>query len=160
MGRPRKPTAMHELEGTRPGATNRARTDTKASKAKAEAAGAAVSSPAAQPGLGDPPAQLRDTKFTKYLSCWHELVAAIPPGVALQSDRFTVEIAARLLARLRSTDPLQNLSASELGSLQRALGSLGMTPADRSKVGAQPDEPKKHAEADPWDKLGAIGGRA
>lgn len=151
---------MHELEGTRPGATNRDRTDTKAATARAEASGVPAATPATQPKLGDPPDGLKDTKHTKFRSCWYEIVRAIPPGVALDSDRFTVEIAARLLARLRSTDPLVGLSAAELGSLQRALASLGMTPADRSKVGAAPPADEKPKEADPWDKLGRIGGRA
>lgn len=110
------------------------------------------------PELGFPPAGLKNAKKKsepQNLDAWAEIVAAIPPGVARESDRFTIEIAARLLARLRATDPLCYLSAAELGSLQRALSSLGMTPADRSKVGATDGNTKKaEAAADPWDRVG------
>lgn len=85
------------------------------------------------------------------LAVWHEIVAAVPDGVLQESDRFVVEVAATILARFREMRGV--VSASEVAQLHRALASLGMTPADRSKVGVgEPDDEPK--EADPWDSLG------
>jgi hypothetical protein len=137
-GRPRKPTELHALEGTRPGATTRDR----------------GAEPACNP-LGPPPASLKNKRGEACLNCWHEIVGALPPGVITESDRFTVEIAARLLARFRGP---AGLKASELSSLQRALSSLGMTPVDRSRVGVgKGDDPEPDS---PWDRLTALDGGA
>ncbi|MEM7515436.1 MAG: hypothetical protein AAF368_00740 [Planctomycetota bacterium] len=136
MGRPRKPTASHELQGTRPGATNRDRSG----------------EPTADP-LGPP----SETLDPLQLMCWHEIVGALPKGVALNSDRFTIEIAARLLAKYRAVD--LNMKSADLALLRTTLASLGMTPADRSKVGVTSSDGKPK-EQDPWDKLANMGGRA
>lgn len=148
MGRPSKPTALHELQGTRPGATNRDRPDTK--KALEEMREQAAEPGSAVSPLGAPPKSLKNSRGMKPLDCWHEIVARIPPGVALESDAFAVEIAARLLASYRAG----LASAAEIGSLQRALASLGMTPSDRAKAGVAPPAKKDEPKADSgWDKL-------
>jgi electron transfer flavoprotein alpha/beta subunit len=76
---------------------------------------------------------------------WAELVNISPPGVLMNSDQWAVEIAVRLMTELRTTG---KLTAAHIGQLQKSLASLGMTPADRSKVVVTPKE-----EEDPWDDL-------
>lgn len=136
-GRPRKPSKLHAIQGTRPGATNRDRGH----------------EPQSDP-LGPPPPGLRQNKRDKLfeLDCWEEIVGALPLGVAQEADRFTIEICARLLAKMRSRF---GITAAEMGALQRGLASLGMTPADRSKVAAP--EPQDDQRS-PWDGLGVVKG--
>lgn len=125
-GRPRKPTHLHKLEGTRT-RTNR--------RHEPEPTGP----------LGDPPSCLPAAAA----AAWREIAEALSPGVAGNSDRIAVEIVARLLARLRSAD---GITAAELSCLHRGLASLGMTPTARSKVAPPVREPKP-AVPDPWDAL-------
>ena len=63
-------------------------------------------------------------------SCWRELAEAAPTGVLLASDRFVVEIASRLMARMRES----GLKSSETSSLLSILRLLGMTPVDRTRI--------------------------
>jgi len=67
---------------------------------------------------------------------WKEIAAVIPPGVATDSERFTVELAARLLGRLRKTG---DYAPAAIGQLRLLLGSLGLTPSDRARL-ATPEE--------------------
>lgn len=124
-GRKRKPTHLHVLQGTRPHQSR-------------------SGEPQGRP-LGDPPATLTP----EALACWHNIVGALPPGVAQAQDAFVIEIAAYLLARLRSGEAMKS---SEIGALHRCLASLGMTPTDRSKAGVPPVREAKPA-GDPWDAL-------
>lgn len=80
-------------------------------------------------------------------AAWRELVAAMPPGTFYASDQFALELASRLLARLRS----EGLNASEYAVLTRLLSQCGMTPVDRSRIA--PPAPPKSTEDNPWDKL-------
>lgn len=134
-GRPRKPTTLHALEGTRPGATTRDR----------------AAEPIPDP-IGSYPAHYDKPEFSVHALVWDEILAAVPPGVITEADRFALEIAVALLVRLRAGI----LKTAEIAALQRALSSLGMTPADRSKVGV-PGAKGKEAEESPWDRLGRIG---
>jgi hypothetical protein len=62
---------------------------------------------------------------------WHELANGIPAGVATRCDRIIVELTARLIISMRES----KLPTPALASQIRAcLGSLGCTPADRSRV--------------------------
>ncbi len=65
-------------------------------------------------------------------SAWHEIVAVSHYGVLQASDTFIVELAAGLLAELRR-DPFE-MVAARLTQLRVALGALGLTPADRSRL--------------------------
>jgi hypothetical protein len=51
--------------------------------------------------LGDPPERLPEAA----LPFWHELVAMAPTGVLQQSDRWAVELAARLMCKTASEPP-------------------------------------------------------
>lgn len=76
--------------------------------------------------LGDPPKYLSK----KEKDIWAELVAKHPPGVLTKMDEFTVETAVALIAEMRE----KRTAFNKHNQLLAALGRLGMTPTDRSKV--------------------------
>lgn len=104
--------------------------------------------PKSPEGVGEPPACLTETEAV----CWREAVGNAPAGVLTSADRWLVEIAARLMARLRS-EGLAGLRTVELAALTGALGKLGWTPADRSRVSTAA-EPT--SDDNPWAKLRAL----
>ena len=124
-GRPRKPTALHVLHGTR---------------TRVDRSG----EPSDIGDLGGPPAHLT----YEAAAAWREIAASLAPGVASRADRFVVEIVAVLIARLRTPE---GLKPADLACLHRGLASLGMTPTARSKVA--PPVREKKPTADPWDTL-------
>lgn len=126
MPMPRKPTLLHVIQGTR------TRTDRSGE-------------PRDLRPLGEPPATLRGVA----LAAWRDIAATLAPGVLTSGDRFAVEIVARLLAKMRTP---AGLTAAEIARLQRGLGSLGMTPTDRSRV-AGGGLAKPESAPSPWDKL-------
>ena len=75
----------------------------------------------------------RPTGLNKHeKAIWREMAARIPEGVLTAADRYVLEIAVRLQARARGFgEPLKPV---EMGHLRACLGSMGMTPADRTKV--------------------------
>lgn len=92
--------------------------------------------------IGKPPECLTDAQ----VACWNEIIANSTPGVLTKADRLIVELAARTLATIRSKG---KIIAFQLQQLRAILSSLGMTPADRSRVGA-PDAPSPKS---PWDAI-------
>jgi hypothetical protein len=54
-----------------------------------------------------------------------------PAGVLMDSDAWTVEIASRVMAKLRETG---DLPSAQWGVLISAMAKMGLSPADRSKV--------------------------
>ena len=67
---------------------------------------------------------------------WKEVVGTVPPGVLQHSDRFIVEVVCSLLTDLRNGTG----TVAGIAQLRQSLASLGMTPADRSRVSAAPPE--------------------
>ncbi|MGF6526047.1 hypothetical protein [Variovorax sp. PvP013] len=114
MARPRKPTNVHELRGT--------------FKTHPERRAARANEPTPTGEIGAPPAHLSDAER----ACWIEVVGICHPGTLCNADRLIVEHAARVLNALRSR-PL-HLDVKLMVRLEAALGKLGLTPADRSKV--------------------------
>lgn len=125
MARPRTPTKVLELRGAFAKNPNRARED-------AQDAGA----------LQEPPENMAPDAE----DAWHQIVKAAPLSVITESDRFALEIASILLADFRS-DPI-GFPAAKLARLEALLGKFGMTPADRSKVGATGQQPKANPFGD------------
>ncbi len=93
-------------------------------------------------GIGDPPSHLSVARK----NIWHELVAQLPEGHLQSADRFLLEIATHLMARLRNRKTL--ITKGEESLLMNALSKLGLTPTDRGKVNLLP--PKQDAPHDPW----------
>lgn len=145
MGRPRKPTALLELSGAF--RRNPARRRDPA--------------PICTRPLGDPPCRLP----VEARAFWGEIVEACPAGVLGSSDRWAVELCARLMEKavrvpdlaavaelvklleLSSDDARalfrrEVISSSELSILRSLLAALGMTPADRSKLSVSIEKPK------------------
>jgi phage terminase small subunit len=112
-------------------------------------------------GAGEPlPASDLSVEPPSYLSqlereCWRDLCQLAVPGVLTVADRPLVEIAARLWAEMRSPDPRAGtIGHARLGRLMACLASMGMTPADRSRVAAARPPP----EDDEWAELKLITG--
>ena len=98
--------------------------------------------PAPNGPIGQPPVGLT----AKQLACWNELIANAPEGVLTRADRGVVELTARLQAQMRGK---AKLSTSISQQLRSCFASLGMTPADRSRVTAPSAAPPKS----PWDAI-------
>jgi hypothetical protein len=86
--------------------------------------------------LGPPPASFDPETYTgaKLMAIWYELVSQVPPGVATSADRWHVELACRLMHRIRNS----SAKAGDYSRLDVLLGKMGMNPADRSKVNIAP----------------------
>jgi len=117
MARPRKPTAELERKGA-------FRKDPQRRRARGN-------EPSPTGDLGDAPYHLRIAEKR----AWEELAKMAAPGVLTNSDRWLVEIACGLIAKHRDRSPRGGLRSGELTSLISCLGRMGITPADRSKVG-------------------------
>jgi len=132
MGRPRKPSAMHELSGS--------------FDAHPERKKARELEPKPDGPLGPAPSFFDPNEYTgkRLLAIWNEIIAEAPPGVLTISDRKHVELACRLMYRIRSS----TAKSGDYSRLDALLGKMGMNPADRSKVSILPsnvpaNEPKR-----------------
>lgn len=83
--------------------------------------------------IGDPPKYFS----SRQRAIWRELCEMMP-DVLSEGDRWTVEIAVRLMARFR--DPADMLSTGELSKLVNILSLMGATPADRARLTLPRDE--------------------
>jgi hypothetical protein len=82
--------------------------------------------------VGRPPAHIGAAEK----AVWAELVRVAHPGLLTRSDRLILEIAAKLIVRMRTSDA----KTSELNALMNVLAKIGMTPAARLKMNLQPLE--------------------
>jgi hypothetical protein len=98
--------------------------------------------------LGDPP----ETFTPEQAHVWDELAGQAPDGVLTSADRILVEIACRLIARLRANEPLK---AAETNQIISCLARMGLTPADRSRISAKGQRDKE--ADDTFSRLAATG---
>jgi len=103
--------------------------------------------------IGPPPSHMLATEK----AIWRELVRTAHPGLLARSDRLTLEIAAKLIVRMRTSDA----KTSELNALMTVLAKLGMTAAARLKMNLQPLDlpanPSKQTEEEKvWDQLAEL----
>ena len=84
--------------------------------------------PPAEGEVGPPPGYFSAVQTLAY----GDLMRLSHAGVLCAADAIAVEVAAVLLARARSKPAA--FTAGEVGRLQAMLGTLGMTPTDRSEV--------------------------
>lgn len=92
--------------------------------------------------LGKAPAHLPED----VAEAWRELERCALPGVLTASDRFVMEVAASLLAEFRANRA--EFKAAKYSHLIGCLARLGLTPADRQKLGTE-----KPAEGNPFDEF-------
>lgn len=92
--------------------------------------------------IGPPPLSLTDAQVV----CWSEIIENAHTGVLTRADRHVVELAARTMATIRAG---RKITAFQLQQMRSLLASLGMTPADRSRVNA----PSAPPPTSPWDKI-------
>jgi hypothetical protein len=98
--------------------------------------------PAVEQPLGKAPERLNaEEKAT-----WFELSSLAPTGVLRGSDRVMLEVAAVLLVKWRA-DP-DDFPSSKMTHLIGILARLGMSPADRQKLGTE-----KPPEGNPFDEF-------
>jgi hypothetical protein len=105
------------------------------------------------PPVGRPPIHLTGPEK----AVWAELTRTAHPGLLTRSDRLILEIAGKLILRMRSSD----VKVSELNALLSVLGRLGMTPAARLKMDLQPLDlpakpPAQNEEDKRWAELDSL----
>lgn len=129
MARPRKPTAVLELTG--------------AFKKNPQRKKARSTEPVPTGEVGPPPPHF-DAPLT---AIWYEVIAIIPAGVLTGADRILVELTCSLIHSLRT----YTCEKGDKSLLKNCLASLGMTPAERSKISV----PKQTEEQDDIAALAA-----
>jgi hypothetical protein len=112
MPQPRVPTAVLEMRGS--------------FKRHAERKKKRQYEPVVEEPIGGPPANFTE----KELETWNELMRLAPGGVLTSADQWSVEVAVKLMAKVRE----DRANSADIGQLITLLGRFGMTPADRSKV--------------------------
>jgi phage terminase small subunit len=95
--------------------------------------------------IGKAPAHLPATEK----AIWAELVKAAPARLLQRSDRVILELACRLVARMRAADS----KPSEISVLMNILGRLGFSPIDRLKLNLEQPPPEPTKEHDAWAEL-------
>lgn len=104
--------------------------------------------------IGEPPNHFDDVDR----DLWREVVGLPAPGILTSADRILVEVTVKLLRRLRGIKRQEEyraepLTGVEMGHLRACLGSMGCTPADRTRVHAGDDGKDK-----PQDPLAVLFG--
>lgn len=138
MARPRKPTAVLELNGA-------FKKDPKRRKGR-------ENEPKPKAALGDPLPWLdRAEKAT-----WRELHSLLAQGVGGDSDAAAFATLCVLYSKLKKDriGGRAGLTSSELSQMITLFGRFGMTPADRSKISV----PAKQEEDNPFAQLAAEAG--
>ncbi|AEU36170.1 hypothetical protein AciX8_1834 [Granulicella mallensis MP5ACTX8] len=118
MPKPRKPTALLALNGGL--ATNPGRYADR------------LSEPNVTLPIGSAPSGFSKAKR----AIWDEVAGLVAPGVLQRSDRIILELITHLIYDLRTGQS----TVASIAQLRMALASLGMTPSDRSRVSAAPQD--------------------
>jgi phage terminase small subunit len=126
MGRHAQPRELAELKGATRHDPQRYRTD--------------------PPKSGLPIGNAPDHLSSDAQSVWFELETYALNGVLTGADRLMLETLSVLVAQFRA-DP-EGFSAAKMGHMIGCLARLGMSPADRQKLGVA-----KQAEANPFDEF-------
>ena len=66
---------------------------------------------------------------------WREICKNVPESVLTGADAWIMEICCELMAEYRENP--RGFQVSKMAQLQRAMGSLGLTPADRVRLGVK-----------------------
>jgi hypothetical protein len=130
MPRPRTPTATLNAKGS-------FLHDPKRKRAR-------LHEPRPTSSLGGPPERF----CARDQAIWFEVAAMLPAGVAANCDRWAVELLVCLMSKFRAG----RAKSSEAKQIESLLGKMGLTPADRSRVSADPGESLKRTP-NAWDRL-------
>lgn len=125
MARPRKPTAILELNGAFKKDPKRARPDEPETEK-----------------LGPPPKYFKAAQK----KIWNEIKSSCADGVLQKSDSFTVESLVHLIEEFR--DCPRVFQSAKMAQMQGILKQLGMTPSARASVSAPKKEKKKSTYKD------------
>ena len=101
-----------------------------------------VNAPMPEGPIGDPPNHFEDHQR----DIWFEIIALPAKGVLTSADRLLVETLVYLVWQQRTGE----IKPVDRGHLRACLGSMGLTPADRSRVHGKNDA---QSPADPLDIL-------
>jgi hypothetical protein len=80
---------------------------------------------------------------------WAEVVKNAPEGLLGRPDRIVLEVASRLIVKLRTGE----YRPSDVGALLNVLTKLGLTPAARRKLNLEPPVTVEPTTKSPWDEL-------
>lgn len=108
--------------------------------------------PEPEGGLGAPPPDFLLSHRLELRRAWDDLVAATASVKLTSADRLHFEATARLMYRTRQS----TAKTGDFTALTQALGKLGLTPVDRSRV---PGHGKitEDEESDAWDDYASGG---
>ena len=98
------------------------------------------------PAVGQPLGKAPERLSEEEKAAWFELSSLAPTGVLKGSDRVMLEFASVMLVKWR-TDP-DDFPSSKMTHLIGILARLGMSPADRQKLGTE-----KPPEGNPFDEF-------
>lgn len=121
MARPRTATALLDARGAFKKNPGRARSNEPEVKSALPA---------------DPPLFLTSTEK----DCWREVIRIAPAGVLTGADVVSVELAARLIAEMRTS--FSDMPAARLVRLDSMLQKLGLSPSGRASLTV--DKPKEN----------------
>lgn len=80
---------------------------------------------------------------------WAEVVRNAPEGLLGRPDRIVLEVASRLIAKIRTAE----YKPSDVSALLNVLNKLGMNPAARQKLRLEPPPTPEPKEKSAWDEL-------
>ena len=97
--------------------------------------------------LGDPPAEFNDREK----AMWFELADIAPAKVLTGADRWVVEVTCKVMAKVREDGigGRHGVTVGELSQLMVGLRTMGLTPADRSKISVPQDD----SSDNPFEKI-------
>ena len=123
MARQRKPTVLHEIQGTKNATRHRDR----------------GREPKADGKIGAPPRSWTASDR----AIWYELKKLIPEGVATRNDRAMFELLCRLFSKIRESP--DSLTPAMVGQTRCLLNAFGLSPASRAQLSVppapKPDDP-------------------
>jgi len=132
MARPRKSIAELQLTGTYQAHPGRYKA-------------VSATKPIIKLPIGVAPKHLQATER----AIWVEVVKNAPEGLLGRPDRLVLEIATRMIAKIRTGE----FKASDVGHTMRILSKLGMDPAARQKLNLEPPATPQPDTKSPWDEL-------
>jgi hypothetical protein len=138
MGKPRKPTKILAINGAM--RKNPSRYKDREFE------------PVTYEPIGEPPAGFSNPDSgmqRELLAIWNEFIARDTECVLTSAFRVHLEMTCRLTYKMRH----ECASTGELTALNKCLGQLGLTPADRSKVSGNKKRQAREAENSEWGEF-------